>query len=114
MLLAGPHGSGVFLNPKKESKAMSKHSGSARRGTGQAGSSGCDAVRGGEGVGGSAARPAASSYLEQDGNTVTEASCGECFEVRSVGCRSWFCPHCCLPLGLALKRRLSRELRRFR
>src|SRR6185503_3448329 len=38
----------------------------------------------------------------------------ECFEVRSVGCRSWFCPHCCLALGLALKRRLSRELTRFR
>jgi hypothetical protein len=92
-----------------------KHSSSARSRTDQAASSGCDAVGGGEGVGGSAASPAAvSSYLEQDGNSVTEPSCGECFEVRSVGCRSWFCPHCCLPLGLALQRRLSRELRRFR
>ena len=91
-----------------------KHSSSARSRIGQAASSGCDAVGGGEGVGGLSARPAASSYLEQDGNTVTEGECKGCFEVRSVGCRSWFCPHCCLPLGLALKRRLSRELRRFR
>lgn len=68
---------------------------------------------GGEGGKAPGLRPAAAlPYLEQDGNSVTEGM-REWTEVRSCGCRSRFCEHCCLPLGLALKRRLLPELTKF-
>jgi hypothetical protein len=70
----------------------------------------------GERAGGAAPAAAGGSlYLEQDRNTVTERSerGREWIEVRSCGCRSWFCERCCLPRGIELKRRLKPELSKF-
>jgi len=59
-------------------------------------------------------------YLDQERNPVTEKKekkirdvVAERVEVRSCGCRSRFCPRCCLPLGIQLKRKLKAELKRF-
>src|SRR4051812_203915 len=76
---------------------------------------------GGGGPGGPAGAPgpaAPTSYLEQDRNTVMNTEQGikkgqEWAEVRCVGCRSWFCPHCCVSKGIGLKDRLRRELATF-
>lgn len=67
----------------------------------------------GEGAGSPGPRPAAaSSYLEQFRNRVTGEK-KEWVEARCAGCRSRFCPHCCLPLGIKLKKRLRPELAKF-
>lgn len=101
-----------------------------------------DSVRGGgtngaegRGTRASGAGPAAgsSSYLDQDRNPVTNNKkekkkeqeekkqsksirqvVGSKVEVRSCGCRSRFCPHCCLPLGIQLKGKLRAELVKFK
>ena len=35
------------------------------------------------------------------------------YEIAACGCRSWFCPHCCVGRGLALRERLIPVLHRF-
>lgn len=49
-------------------------------------------------------------YLEQDRKGVTSDTC---VEVRSCGCKSWFCKSCCLSKGIRLKERLAPELAKF-
>jgi hypothetical protein len=56
--------------------------------------------------------PRPASYLEQFGKRVTGEK-REWVEAQACGCRSRFCPHCCLALGIKLKQRLRPELAKF-
>src|SRR5688572_8184738 len=72
---------------------------------------------GGPGAGGgkrsAPPRPAASSYLESVGKHCDREESRESYELARVGCRSWFCPHCCTGKGLKLRERLIPILETF-
>src|SRR5436190_297848 len=60
-------------------------------------------------------RPANASYLEtsekDSGGKNTEQ---ERYVLHAVGCRSWFCPYCCIGRGLAFRKRLIEVVSTFK
>jgi len=70
-------------------------------------------VAGAGASGAAAARP--SPYLEDSSNTVTDTfeRLSETLKVKACGCRSRFCPRCCMTLGYKLRDRLVEILRTF-
>jgi hypothetical protein len=61
----------------------------------------------------SGATPGGTLYLEQNLNRVTAQEGTDRIEVRSCGCKSWFCERCCVSKGIELKGKLNRELQAF-
>ncbi|HQY89400.1 MAG TPA: hypothetical protein PK402_12180, partial [Tepidisphaeraceae bacterium] len=61
----------------------------------------------------SAGGPTASgSYLESRRNTITIGK--PRIEIRSCGCKNWFCSRCCTSLGLNLRRKLLPIIERWK